>query len=296
MSSTAPTKQAHSTNTLPSGKGVFDWVKPFLTSTVGMKVTTAITGTALTFFVIGHLVGNLKILDGRDSLNAYAHFLKSLGPWLWVARGGLLAAFALHIVLALYLKKRSVDARPVKYAYPKTIQASFASRTMPWTGSVILLFVLFHLAHYTLGYISTTEARHEVTKKIVQVNYLDLIDDKGRHDVYSMVVAGFNNPVVCGIYIAAMIFLVLHLSHGISSVFQTLGLNTPRVQPFVKRMSWGLALLIGLGNIGIVVTVKAGLLGDSYVPWTKVGDVIPAPDLTTPVPPAGKAGPIMKNN
>ncbi|WP_020469563.1 succinate dehydrogenase cytochrome b subunit [Zavarzinella formosa] len=292
MSSTAPTKRSQPTNTLPSGKGVYDWVKPFLTTTVGMKVTTAITGTALTLFVIAHLIGNLKIYDGRDSLNAYAHFLKSLGPWLWVARIGLLVAFTLHLVFALYLKKRSSDARPVKYAYKQTVQASWASRTMPWTGLVILAFVLFHLAHFTLGMVGTTDARQEMARKIVQVGYMDLIDDKGRPDVYSMVVAGFSNNIVCVCYVIAQLLLMVHLSHGIASVFQTLGLNTPRIQPALKRLAWGIAILIAIGNIGIVASVRLSWLGDSYVPITRVGDAPPAP-VSQPV--GEQATPPKKN-
>lgn len=273
MSSTAPTKRSQPTNTLPSGKGVIDWVKPFLTTTVGMKVTTAITGTALTFFVIGHLIGNLKIYDGREALNSYAQFLKNLGPLLWVARIGLLAAFTLHIVFALWLKKKARDARPVQYAHSQTVQASIASRTMPWTGLVILAFVLFHLAHFTFAAFGTIEAKNDTSKALVSVNYHEIMDKDGRHDVYTMVIAGFQNDIVCVLYVLAQLFLMVHLSHGIASVFQTLGLNTPRVQPAVKKLAWGIAIILALSNISIVAAARFQLLNNSYTPFTNKGTV-----------------------
>src|SRR5947209_17256047 len=109
MSSTVPTKQLLRTNTLPAGKGVLNWLRPFVTTSVGMKATTAVTGFLLTGFVVAHLIGNLQVLPamgGRDAINAYAQFLHDLGPALWIARGGLLAVLVLHIYLALSLALR----------------------------------------------------------------------------------------------------------------------------------------------------------------------------------------------
>src|SRR5215210_3073276 len=202
MSSAAPTKRNYPTNTLPSGKGVLDWLKPFVTSSVGMKVTTAVTGILLTGFVVVHLIGNLKVLPalgGQEAINAYAKYLKDLGPLLWIARGGLLVVFALHVYLALTLAMRASAARPVAYHHPATIQASTSSVTMPWSGLFILAFVVFHLAHYTFGWVNTTEAWDAAAGQKVQANYVSLVDAKGRHDVYSMMVAGFGNPVVAAL-------------------------------------------------------------------------------------------------
>jgi succinate dehydrogenase / fumarate reductase cytochrome b subunit len=263
MSSAAPTKRDYPTNTLPAGKGLIDWLKPFVTTSVGMKATTAVTGFLLTGYVLVHMIGNLKVLPafgGQEAINAYAHFLKSQGALLWVARAGLLAVFALHVYLALTLAMRARAARPVAYQHPATIQASVGSVTMPWTGVVILAFVVFHLAHFTFGWVNTTPARDPITGTMVDANYLSLVDAQGRHDVYSMVVAGFRNPVVSAIYLIAMAFLYVHLAHGIGSVFQTLGLNTPRTQPFVSELSRVLALVIVGGNIWIVVAVWTGLV------------------------------------
>lgn len=259
MSSAAPTKRANRPNTLGSRKGGIDWLRPFATTTVGRKAITAITGFLLTGFVVVHLIGNLKVLAGQDAINGYAHFLKDLGPLLWVARGGLLTLFAVHIYLALTLALKSRAARSVPYQNPVTIQASPASLTMPWTGLAILAFALFHLAHFTFGWIGTTVAYNR-QGALVEANYLSLLDAQGRPDVYSMVVAGFREPLVAGMYVVAMALLFVHLSHGIASAFQTLGLNTPRLQPFVTRLSQGLAFVIAAGNIGIVVAVWTGLV------------------------------------
>ena len=123
----------------------------------------------LTGFVIVHLIGNLQVLPafgGRDAINAYAKFLKDQGPLLWIARGGLLTVFVLHIFFALTLAWRARKARPIRYQYPATIQASAASVTMPWTGLAILAFAIFHFAHYTFGWVdddASARPRHRRT-------------------------------------------------------------------------------------------------------------------------------------
>jgi succinate dehydrogenase / fumarate reductase, cytochrome b subunit len=262
MSTAAPTKTLLRTNTLPAGKGVLTWLKPFVTTSVGMKATTAATGFLLTGFVTVHLIGNLQVLPfmgGQEAINAYAKFLQDLGPALWIARGGLLTIFVVHIYLALTLAVRASAARPVPYQHPATIQASTSSVTMPWTGLTLLAFIVFHLAHFTFGWVTTTPAI-DPKGHVVEANYLALVDQAHRHDVYSMVVAGFRNPIVSLLYIVAMVFLYVHLSHGIGSVFQTLGLNTPRTQRFVSGLSQTLAVLLAGGNIAIVIAVWAGLV------------------------------------
>jgi succinate dehydrogenase / fumarate reductase cytochrome b subunit len=271
MSSAVPTKRQIRTNTLPSGKGIIDWLRPFFTTSVGMKATTAVTGALLTGFVIVHMIGNLKVLAGPESINSYAKALKDLGPLLWVARGGLFTVFLLHLVLALWLAKRSATARPIKYQCKARIQATRASLTMPWTGLAILAFVIFHLAHFTFGWVNTTAARSKITSQIVESNYLDLVDAQGRHDVYTMMVRGYENPYVSIAYVVAMVFLFIHLKHGIGSVFQSLGLNTRRIQPFLRWLSLLLASLIVIGNIAIVVLVWAGAVPVDPVAYTNAG-------------------------
>lgn len=236
---------------MSTGGGALAWVQNIFSTTVGSKIIVAVTAIALTGFVIVHLIGNLKIFSGQEAINSYAQFLKDLGPFLWVARGGLLAMFLLHIFLVLRLKSRSAAARPVPYAYPVTIQASAASRFMLMTGLVILVFVLFHLAHYTFGMVKPAVIDCK------EVNYLELHDAQGRHDVYTMVVQGFRNPYISAFYLFAQVILFWHLSHGIGSVFQTLGLNSARFQRLIGRLAWLLALLILIGNCFIVVAVWA---------------------------------------
>lgn len=250
-----PTKHDYRGNTLPGGKGLLDWALPFLRSTVGSKYLVALTGAGLTAFVIVHLVGNLAVFRGREALNEYAHFLKNNPFLLWSARLGLLTIFVLHIALSVRLKLRAKQARPIPYAHEDTIQASLASRTMLWTGLAILVFALFHIAHYTLGLVQTVDYRGTPT------NLLALRDPAtGYHDVYAMTWYGFHNPVLSILYIVAQLFLILHLSHGVSSVFQTLGLNAPRVQPALRILSWAVALFVGGGNILIVVAVWFSLI------------------------------------
>jgi succinate dehydrogenase / fumarate reductase, cytochrome b subunit len=251
MSSLAPTKRERPLNTLPSGSGLVAWLAPMLSSTVGRKIVVALTGIALTGFVIAHMAGNLHIFQGRDALNSYAHMLKELGPILWAMRIGLLVCLVLHMYCSLSLKMRSVAARPIRYVHENTAQATLASRTMVQTGLVIFVFILFHLAHYTFGWIDTVDGK----------NYLDLRDPaSGWQDVYAMTVHGFKNPVVSLLYIAAQAILWVHMSHGVASVFQTLGISTPRTWPFFRLLGLTVASIVVLGNIVIVVAVWANLL------------------------------------
>lgn len=231
---------------------------PFLSavfdSSVGAKLLVAATGLGLTLFVVFHMIGNLKVFQGPDAINGYAHFLKhDLGALLWIARGGLLAVFVLHLALALRLKYRTAAARPVPYQYPNAVRATAASRYMLTTGGVTGLFVLFHLAHYTFGWVKGAEVEPGRV-----VNYLDLTDAKGRHDVYSMVVAGFTNPVIVALYAAAQLALFVHLVHGVQSSFQTLGLKNRRSARLVWWAGFVVALSILVGNLAIVFGVWAG--------------------------------------
>jgi len=174
MSTVAHPKQNYPTNSEPGGKGFLHYLRPFLNNTVGAKLLVAITGLMLSGFVVGHLIGNLKVYSGAESLNAYAYFLKhSLGILIWVARGGLLVAFVTHIVLVLRLKALSRAARPIPYANPGTIQATYTSRYMLVTGLAIFFFLMYHLAHFTFGWVHTADG----------TNYLDLKDANGHHDV-----------------------------------------------------------------------------------------------------------------
>lgn len=223
------------------------WLVRGLTITIGRKMIVAITGAGLLVFVVVHMLGNLQVFLGRETYNDYAATLKDMGALLWVARGGLVLFAVVHVVTALQLARKNVAARPERYAVTGRIQASPASRSMTLTGVMILLFVLYHLAHFTLGF---TNPEH-----------FALADEAGRHDVYAMFVLGFRLPVVTVLYVAAMALLALHLSHGFQSTFQTLGFHNPRYVPALRRTSVALAWAIFVGNAIMPLAVLAGLVG-----------------------------------
>ncbi len=246
-----------SVGTLPPQKGAVasaktplsTWLIPALASTIGSKFLVALTGLILVGFLCTHLAGNLLIFKGPDALNAYAKGLKDLGGLLWVGRIGLLGAFVLHVSLAIRMQVRNRSARPERYQYPGTVQASTASLTMLYSGLLILAFVVYHLAHFTLGLVHGTDTGSSL---------LELHDKLGRHDVYTMVLIGFSKWWVVLSYLIAQIVLWFHLSHGISSVFQTLGLNAPKYWPIIRGAGLLLATLIVVGNISIPVAVLLG--------------------------------------
>ncbi|MBP3960535.1 succinate dehydrogenase cytochrome b subunit [Gemmata sp. G18] len=240
---------------LKSDRQAAPFLRAFFDSSVGAKVTVALTGLGLAGFSVFHMIGNLKVFQGPDAINSYAHFLThSLGALLWIARAGLLAIFLLHLALAIRLKLRSRAARPIGYAYPGSVQATVSSRTMIWSGAVVGLFVLFHLAHFTLLGLQSVEVE---PGKVV--NYLELKDKDGRHDVYNMVVAGFTTPWLAVLYIVAQVVLFVHLLHGVQSAFQTLGLKNNRFAPLIRLLGVAIAATILVGNLGIVIGVWAGL-------------------------------------
>jgi succinate dehydrogenase / fumarate reductase, cytochrome b subunit len=247
---TNPSKRLHPTNAqqVPMSR----WLFAALASTVGSKYIVALTGLALTGFVFAHMLGNLLIFRGREALNSYALFLKERGGLLWVARGGLLFVFVLHIRLAVGLKFRNLAARPTRYAYEDTVQASWASRTMIWSGLVILAFLIFHLLHYTFGLAVATAPNGD--------NFLEL-DYHGHHDVYAMTVYGFRNIPVSIAYIIAQVFLGLHLSHGVSSTLQSMGWAAPRWWRLIRGVGLTIALAVVAGNIAMPLAVMTGLVG-----------------------------------
>jgi succinate dehydrogenase / fumarate reductase, cytochrome b subunit len=233
MSSTVPSKRARPTNSLPSGNGLFAWLQPIFASSVGAKFLVALTGLALSGFVLVHMLGNLQIFLGPDAINDYAKMLKEMPTLLWTARIVLLTLFTVHIFVALRLKMRANEARPIPYAHEETVQASFASRSMAYSGLAILAFVLFHIAHYTLGAVQPAppddvknaaddkkkDEAEEKKKDVrpaapVEVSLLELRDDKGRHDVYRMMIIGFSDPIIAPLYVLAQVLLMMHLSHG----------------------------------------------------------------------------------
>jgi len=215
-------------------------------STLGKKYVMAVTGLLLFVFVIIHMLGNLQIYIGKDALNAYGEFLKGKPLLLWGARLGLLLTVLLHIWTAIQLVIRNRRARPVKYEGGTPVAASLGSRTIAYSGLIILAFVIYHLLHFTAGV--TDRAAFEQT---------DLL---GRHDVYSMVVLGFQNVWVSAFYVLAMGLLCLHLSHGVSSMFQSLGIKSGAYDKTFDTLAKWASLAVFIGNCSIPVAVLAGLV------------------------------------
>ncbi len=238
-----------------SGATPFLWA--FFDSSVGAKITVALTGLGLVTFAIFHMIGNLKVFQGPAAINGYAYFLKhNLGALIWVARAGLLGIFVLHLTLAVRLSLRSKAARPVAYAHPGSVQATVSSRTMIWSGAVVGLFILFHLAHFTFCWVTYAEVAPGQ-----YVSYLELHDkQEPRHqDVYSMVVVGFKTPWLAALYTVAQVVLFVHLLHGVQSAFQTLGLKNSRFRQAIRILGFAVAATVLVGNLAIVIGVSAGL-------------------------------------
>jgi succinate dehydrogenase / fumarate reductase cytochrome b subunit len=242
-------------------------------STVGAKLIVALTGLVLVGFVIGHMLGNLLVFKGPAALNAYAKFLKDLGWVLWAIRLFLLTCFVAHIYFALRLAARNQAARPVPYQNRRYVRATWSSRYMVLTGLVVLAFVIFHLAHYTFGWVQTVPQTDPATGQIRQVGLLDLKYAAPRdpalneaHDVYAMTIYGFRQWWITILYIVAQVFLGMHLYHGGSSMFQTLGLNHPRYNPLLGRVGLIVAVVVCAGNIAMPLAVATGLVGANYLP------------------------------
>jgi len=230
-----------------------NWMARTLGSSVGRKMLVALTGLGLLGFVITHMLGNLQLFLGPEALNSYAKSLKDLGGLLWVARGGLIVMFVVHVGLALKLAAENRAARPDRYEVPGRVQSTLGARSMVLTGLMILLVVLYHLAHFTWG---ITNPEHTTYVEAVMTP----TGPVNRHDVYTMVVLGFQQPLIAGLYIAAMALLCVHLSHGVQSVFQSLGLNHPKYEPTLHKLGLGLAWIIFIGNTSMPVAVLAGLV------------------------------------
>lgn len=220
------------------------WVGKFVKSSIGAKIIMALTGVMLAGFVLGHMAGNLQIFLGPEPYNAYAHFLKSTPELLWTARLGLLVAVTAHIASGVRLAALNRASRGTNYSDRRYRRASVTSRTMVWTGLVVMSFIIYHLAHFTLGLTDPT--------------HYGLIDPKGRHDAYSMFVYGFQNAYVSSAYIIAMVLLGFHLNHGVSSMFQTLGVNHPRINPILNKVGPLFAIAVVTGNCAMPLAVLLG--------------------------------------
>ncbi|MEY2598238.1 MAG: hypothetical protein RLZZ142_497 [Verrucomicrobiota bacterium] len=221
----------------------------FWNSSIGKKWIVALTGLALFGFVLAHLLGNLQMFAGPEKINGYAEFLHHNTKPLWIARVGLIACFVLHIVTTVTLVRQNRAARPDRYALNRSIQAKASTKTMILSGLTILSFVVYHLLHYTFRVTDARFAPAAMGGKLAS-----------EHDVYQMLVLGFQSPLVSGFYLLSVGLLSLHLSHGISSVFITLGIESKRSIHTVGCYSRAIASLVFLGYASLPLGVLLGLL------------------------------------
>jgi succinate dehydrogenase / fumarate reductase, cytochrome b subunit len=213
----------------------------FWESTNGKKVIMGATGFILFAFIVGHMLGNMQIYAGADKFNSYGHFLHGVPELLWIVRIGLLAAVGLHIWASVGLALRKTKARPVGYAKRQNTVSSYASRTMYWSGPILLAFVIYHILHLTAGVVHPGSSFQE-------------------GDVYANTVGGFQVWYVSAWYIFSMILLGLHLRHGFWSMFQSLGINHPRHTPILQKAAIAFAIIVTAGFISIPVSVLLGLV------------------------------------
>jgi succinate dehydrogenase / fumarate reductase cytochrome b subunit len=213
-------------------------IRAFWDSSIGKKAVMGVTGVILVAYLLTHVLANLLVFEGPGRINAYAALLHETGAALWGARLVLLVAVTLHIVAAVQLTGRRQAARPVAYAAGRAPQVStLASRTIRWGGALILVFLVYHILHFTTGTL-----------------HPDFVALNPHHNVTT----GFSNPLVALFYLVAMGAVGLHLYHGIWSSGRSLGLSTPSPEPLKRRVAAILALLVWLGFSAIVVAVFGG--------------------------------------
>ena len=226
------------------------WPVAFYRTSVGKKWVMALTGIALMGFVLVHMIGNLKMYLGAEQINHYGEFLRDMGEpifprtvLLWIMRIGLIGAFALHIHAAYSLTVQNRKARAKGFQYKSKrdyIAANFASRTMRWTGIIVLLFLFWHLADLTWGWFNP---------------------DFVRGDVYNNVNASLSRWPVTILYIVANLALGAHLAHGAWSIFQSLGVNNPKYNQARKWFAIAFAAIIVVGNVSFPLAVQLGVVG-----------------------------------
>lgn len=220
----------------------------FWNSSIGKKLIVAITGLALVLFLAGHLAGNLVVFLGREPFNDYAQFLHHFlhGAGVWVARIGLLICLVLHVWATILLTKENKAARE-PYAFEATVQASRSSRIMIWSGLTILAFVVYHLMHFTL-HIGNVYGSYQDLEHLAKTKEV-------RMDAWRMVIEGFSVWYVVLFYAISMTLLCSHLSHGVASIFQTLGLRSRKSKGLIQLVSKGYALLIWVGFLSIPIAI-----------------------------------------
>jgi succinate dehydrogenase / fumarate reductase, cytochrome b subunit len=213
----------------------------FYDSTIGKKAVMAVSGLILFGFLIAHMLGNLQFFLGREIMNHYAETLHGNPGLLWTVRIVLLVSVVLHIWASIELALLKKQARPVGYVKRGNVQASLASRTMMWSGPIILAFIIFHLLHLTTG---------TVHPQFVPLN------------AYDNLINGLRVVPVALFYIVSMILVGMHLSHGIWSMFQSVGFSHPKYTPLIKKFAAVFSWLLIAGFISIPIAIVAGIVAN----------------------------------
>ncbi len=221
-----------------------------LTSTVMLKAVMALTGAGMVGFVAVHMAGHLQMFLGRDAYNHYAHFMQSLGELLWIARLGLLGVVGAHIAAAVALSQRNMSARERDYLGKDNRKANVSSLSMRQTGLVILLFIIYHFLHFTVG--------------AVHPEHFSDIDPQGRKDVFNNFVISFQNPAITGAYLVAMTALCLHLAHAVTSMFKTLGVARGSFRKPIESIGPVIAIGLYVGFISVPLACQLGFIRTQY--------------------------------
>ena len=234
----------------------------FWQSSIGKKLIVAVTGIILVGFLIAHVSGNMLIFAGREAMNDYAYFLHHFlhGAGIWIFRGVLVVAFVLHIVATIALTKQNRAAKVESYQNEATNVASKSSRMMIWSGLTVLAFVVFHIFHFTVR---------------VDPELAGMKEPSGRHDVWGMVIVGFQKPPVVLFYFVGISLLCSHLSHGIASIFQTLGWRSRKSSEVINKLGLALSVVVWLGFLSIPLAASVVGFGtdEMEMPVTDVADV-----------------------
>ena len=216
-----------------------NWVVRFYGSTIGRKIVMAVTGIVLVGFITVHMSGNLLVHRGADAMNHYAAFLKSEAPLLWGTRIVVALALVFHVHSAWTLSRRAAAARPERYDRLTPQVSTWSARLMRLGGILLVVFVVFHILHFTTGTV------------------LSSLFVEG--EVYQNVVRSFSVGWVAVFYLVAMLALALHLQHGIWSLFQTLGANHPHLEGGRKKLAWLSSIVIPIGFASVPLAVVFGL-------------------------------------
>jgi len=236
---------------LPAAGVVWDqhpvsWFVSYVRSSIGAKQVMAVTGLGLVLFAILHMLGHLGMFGGRDAYNSYAHTLQGLGALKWIARGGLLGIFIIHVAMAIRLVALNRAARPVRYAVYRPVMSTAAGRSMAMSGVVVLAFIVYHLIHFTFG--------------MIQPEYFHTLDPAKRFDAYTMFVRGFQSLPIYLSYLVAIALLAAHLSHGAVSWLQSLGLSHPKYDRQIRAVGPALTAILFFGYMAPPTAILLGLL------------------------------------